>query len=74
MKSKTKGNMKHSVTERVDSKKNGRQKEEHEEINENEDYMKENNREKMDKENSVCMIRIFQEKSKTMAQNYPSKP
>lgn len=35
MKCKTKGNMKDSVTERVDSKKNGRQKEEHEEINEN---------------------------------------
>lgn len=35
MKSETKRNMKDSVTERVDSKKNGRQKEENEEIKEN---------------------------------------
>lgn len=35
MKSETKRNMKDSLTERVDSKKNGRQKEENEEIKEN---------------------------------------
>lgn len=27
----------------------------------------------MDKEISICMIRLFQEKSKAMAQNYPYK-